>query len=152
MSLIERSFALTAKGYDGRVLFSYDSEDRLLAIDLSEITHWKDVQKQWLISKMPATLAGIEQLLNTEVSGQKVFSWVQLPTAAPDFDTFWVAYPATSAEKGAKIVAQELYQKLTKEEKGNAWAFLPTYKKNLTKSGQFPMHVKTYLRQKLWIQ
>jgi len=151
MSQIERSFAIVAKGYAGRVLATYDHEERLTALDLSEIVGWTDVQRSWLLRNMPVTLGGFASFLTLVNAKQEViFSYSELPTAAPDFETFWVAYPATSAEKGAKTVAADIWAKLNKDDKYNAWVFLGQYKKNLKQTQQYPMHVKTYLRQQLW--
>lgn len=136
---LETTYIVTGKK-NGQITFKFDLNGDLILFKY-EGEPLTEQQRKWLYPRIPT-------------QENKMGMWTAIKEftvtkGEPDlsFENFWNTYN----NKAKKIKAQELWKKLSKNDRFNAIAFIKRYDNWLRLKGTAKALPDTYLRQKRWL-
>lgn len=137
--MLETTYIVTGKK-TGQITFKFDVNGDLILFKY-EGSLLTDKQRKWLYPRIP-------------IHEKSMNMWEAIPEftvtkGEPDlsFDNFWNAYN----NKAKKLKAEQIWNKLSNDDKFNAIAFIKRYDNWLRLKGTAKALPDTYLNQKRWL-
>lgn len=137
--MLETTYIVTGKK-TGQITFKFDVNGDLVLFKY-EGNPLTEKQRKWLYPRIP-------------IQEKSMSMWSAIPEftvtkGEPDlsFDNFWNAYN----NKAKKIKAEQLWNRLSNDDKFNAIAFIKRYDNWLRQKGTAKALPDTYISQKRWL-
>lgn len=138
-----RKFVYTSSHLEGEVTLGYDKETLYLSFfDVSKATLTKEQHVSFL-RNFPFTLPALNEL----IAGDKVHRSLTEIKEVITFEMFWDKYNHKVMSNKKK--ALKIWEKMTEAQQFDAYSFLTTYEKEISKSGIAKKHAETYLNWRI---
>lgn len=120
------------------VVFEFDLNGFLIMFKLTG--NFNDQQHRWLLINIPTRQEMIKHF------DGKLFRVKEVPIDL-SFDAFWKAY---NYKVGKKVMAENLWKRMSEEERIKAMTYIARYDQEIRQSGVQKAYPTTYLNQKYY--
>jgi hypothetical protein len=133
------TYLATSRAYGGCIALTYNEEDQLAIVNLSE-AQLSPRQREWVLRHAPLHPSGLPEFARHTRS---------ILTEQPQQITFEMFYQAYGV-KEARKKAQTAWNKLSRAEQVKAYRYIPRLKNKYLNSGVPLPYPATYLNQQRW--
>lgn len=136
---MKRRWSIQFRNVQGAAILTYDDQDRLEAVDISELYDQQE-HREWMWNWFPREMGGLlSQSGNPKITINAILEDLS-------FDHFWETY---GYKIGKKSRCEKLWQQYSDQEKSKCLLSIPRYKYWLAnQKGIAQAYPETYLSQK----
>ncbi|MBQ9254991.1 MAG: hypothetical protein IJ180_09495 [Bacteroidales bacterium] len=138
-----RTYSITSDKLQGEILVTFDENDNLQNIDLTN-ANMTEGERNWFLANKPST---IEKLMTLKDKSKFNMKIELVPEKEITFEMFWQRYD--DKYNSSKKRTKQKWDKMSKSEQAKAYNYINRYFSNIP-YGTRKKYAETYLNAELW--